>query len=153
MSLEEFNRTAAVVATNVQKLVQNVSSMQRMLVHVESQGEGLRQQLRQLQDYTGQRPGTQTPSSSSWLRVSLLGTVGPSYRGRGCRTSSPGSWTTSRRCRGRQRTGRAGHRGGEVSWPGGGNSRPGRVDRSAWQALGGVVNSKSSRAANICEYL
>lgn len=54
MSLEEFNRTAAVVATNVQKLVQNVSSMQRMLVHVESQGEGLRQQLRQLQHYTGQ---------------------------------------------------------------------------------------------------
>ena len=36
-SMEEFNRTASVVATNIQKLVQNVSSMQRMLVHVESQ--------------------------------------------------------------------------------------------------------------------
>lgn len=35
--MEEFNRTASVVATNIQKLVQNVSSMQRMLVHVESQ--------------------------------------------------------------------------------------------------------------------
>ena len=42
------------VATNIQKLVQNVSSMQRMLVHVDTQGEGLRQQLRQLQHYTGQ---------------------------------------------------------------------------------------------------
>ena len=71
--MEEFNRTASVVATNIQKLVQNVSSMQRMLVHVESQvilkfsvfsfssydfvvlqGEGLRSQLRQLQHYTGQ---------------------------------------------------------------------------------------------------
>ena len=35
--MEEFNRTASVVATNIQKLVQNVSSMQRMLVHVETQ--------------------------------------------------------------------------------------------------------------------
>jgi len=52
--MEEFNRTASVVATNIQKLVQNVSSMQRMLVHVETQGEGLRSQLRQLQHYTGQ---------------------------------------------------------------------------------------------------
>ena len=54
MSNDEFNKAAAAVATNVQKLVQNVSSMQRMLVHVENQGEGLRQQLRQLQHYTGQ---------------------------------------------------------------------------------------------------
>lgn len=54
MSVDEFNKTAAVVATNIQKLVQNVSSMQRMLVHVETQGEGLRTQLRQLQHYTGQ---------------------------------------------------------------------------------------------------
>lgn len=54
MSLDHFNKTASVVATNIQKLVQNVSSMQRMLVHVESQGEGLRTQLRQLQHYTGQ---------------------------------------------------------------------------------------------------
>ena len=54
MSSEEFNKTAANVATNIQKLVQNVSSMQRMLVHVETQGEGLRTQLRQLQHYTGQ---------------------------------------------------------------------------------------------------
>ena len=43
--------TAAVVATNIQNLV---SSMQRMLVHVDTQGEGLRQYLRQLQHYTGQ---------------------------------------------------------------------------------------------------
>jgi len=53
-SMDEFNKTAAVVATNIQKLVQNVSSMQRMLVHVETQGQGLRTQLRQLQHYTGQ---------------------------------------------------------------------------------------------------
>jgi len=52
--MDDFNRTASVVATNIQKLVQNVSSMQRMLVHVDSQGEGLRAQLRQLQHYTGQ---------------------------------------------------------------------------------------------------
>jgi len=52
--MTEFSKTAGVVATNIQKLVQNVSSMQRMLVHVDSQGEGLRQQLRQLQHYTGQ---------------------------------------------------------------------------------------------------
>lgn len=42
------------MATNIQKLVQNVSSMQRMMVHLDSQGEQLRQQLRQLQHYTGQ---------------------------------------------------------------------------------------------------
>ena len=53
MSHSEFNKNAANVATNIQKLVQNVSSMQRMLVHVDSQGEGLRQQLSQLQHYTG----------------------------------------------------------------------------------------------------
>ena len=52
--MTEFSRTAAVVATNIQKLVQNVSSMQRMLVHVDTQGEGLMQQLRQLQHYTWQ---------------------------------------------------------------------------------------------------
>ena len=54
MNNSEFNKNAASVATNIQKLVQNVSSMQRMLVHVDSQGEGLRQQLAQLQHYTGQ---------------------------------------------------------------------------------------------------
>lgn len=54
MSSEEFSRLAGTVATNIQKLVQNVSSMQRMLVHVDTQGEALRQQLRQLQHYTGQ---------------------------------------------------------------------------------------------------
>ena len=54
MSGTEFSRTAAGVATNIQKLVQNVSNMQRMLVHVDTQGEGLKQQLRQLQHYTGQ---------------------------------------------------------------------------------------------------
>ena len=54
MSNQEFTRNAAAVATNIQKLVQNVSSMQRMLVHVDSQGDALRQQLRQLQHYTGQ---------------------------------------------------------------------------------------------------
>ena len=36
-SMDDFNKTASVVATNIQKLVQNVSSMQRMLVHVDSQ--------------------------------------------------------------------------------------------------------------------
>lgn len=54
MSSEEFSRMAGTVATNIQKLGQNVSSMQRMLVHIDTQGEGLRQQLRQLQHYTGQ---------------------------------------------------------------------------------------------------
>jgi len=54
MSNQEFARNASAVATNIQKLVQNVSSMQRMLVHVDSQGDALRQQLRQLQHYTGQ---------------------------------------------------------------------------------------------------
>jgi len=55
MSLGSSNAT--VVATNIQKIVQNVSSMQRMLVHVSdtSTGDtGLRGQLRQLQHYTGQ---------------------------------------------------------------------------------------------------
>ena len=41
MSHSEFNKNAASVATNIQKLVQNVSSMQRMLVHLDSQGEVL----------------------------------------------------------------------------------------------------------------
>jgi len=50
----EFERLSGVVATNIQKLVQNVSSMQRMIVHVDTQGDSLRQQLRQLQHYTGQ---------------------------------------------------------------------------------------------------
>lgn len=54
MNNTEFNRSAAGVATNIQKLVQNVSSMQRMLVHVDTQGDAIRQQLRQLQHYTGQ---------------------------------------------------------------------------------------------------
>jgi len=45
---------SGVVATNIQKLVQNVSSMQRMMMHVDTQGDSLRQQLRQLQHYTGQ---------------------------------------------------------------------------------------------------
>jgi len=54
MSSEDFSRLAGTVATNIQKLGQNVSSMQRMLVHVDTQGEALRQQLRQLQHYTGQ---------------------------------------------------------------------------------------------------
>jgi len=54
MSSSEFNTTAGSVAKNIQKLVQNVSSMQRMLVHVDSQGDSLRQQLQQLQHYTGQ---------------------------------------------------------------------------------------------------
>ena len=42
------------MSTNIQKIVQNVSSMQRMLTHVDTQGDALRQQLRQLQHYTGQ---------------------------------------------------------------------------------------------------
>jgi len=54
MSSSEFNTTAGSVAKNIQKLVQNVSSMQRMLVHVDTQGDSLRQQLQQLQHYTGQ---------------------------------------------------------------------------------------------------
>ena len=47
MSHSEFNKNAASVATNIPKLVQNVSSMQRMLVHLDSQGEVLRRQLSQ----------------------------------------------------------------------------------------------------------
>ena len=42
MNNTEFNRSAAGVATNIQKLVQNVSSMQRMLVHVDTQGDAIR---------------------------------------------------------------------------------------------------------------
>ena len=42
MSSSEFNSTAGSVAKNIQKLVQNVSSMQRMLVHVDTQGDSLR---------------------------------------------------------------------------------------------------------------
>ena len=42
MNNTEFNRSAAGVATNIQKLVQNVSSMQRMLVHVDTQGDSIR---------------------------------------------------------------------------------------------------------------
>lgn len=52
--MSEFERLSGVVATNIQKLVQNVSSMQRMIVHIDTQGDSLRQQLRQLQHYTGQ---------------------------------------------------------------------------------------------------
>ena len=71
MNNTEFSKNATAVATNIQKIVQNVSSMQRMLVHVDNQvwtrpswvvnvncdycqGDALRQQLRQLQHYTGQ---------------------------------------------------------------------------------------------------
>ena len=35
--MSEFERVSGSVATNIQKLVQNVSSMQRMMVHVDSQ--------------------------------------------------------------------------------------------------------------------
>jgi len=52
--MSEFERLSGVVATNIQKLVQNISSMQRMIVHIDSQGNALRQQLQQLQHYTGQ---------------------------------------------------------------------------------------------------
>ena len=48
--MTEFSRTAAVVATSIQNLVQNASSMQKMLIHLDTHGEG----LRQLQHYTGQ---------------------------------------------------------------------------------------------------
>ena len=34
----EFDRLAGQVATNIQKLVNNVSSMQRMVQHVDTQG-------------------------------------------------------------------------------------------------------------------
>ena len=37
----EFERLSGVVATNIQKLVQNVSSMQRMIVHVDTQVHNL----------------------------------------------------------------------------------------------------------------
>jgi hypothetical protein len=49
-TMTEFSRTAAVVATSIQNLVQNVYSMQRMLIHLDTHVEG----LRQLQHYTGQ---------------------------------------------------------------------------------------------------
>ena len=35
--MAEFERLSGVVATNIQKLVQNVSSMQRMMMHVDTQ--------------------------------------------------------------------------------------------------------------------
>jgi syntaxin 7 len=50
----EFDRLAGQVATNIQKLVNNVSSMQRMVQHVDTQGEQLQKQLSQLHHYTGQ---------------------------------------------------------------------------------------------------
>jgi len=50
----EFDRLAGQVATNIQKLVNNVSSMQRMVQHVDTQGEQLQKQLAQLHHYTGQ---------------------------------------------------------------------------------------------------
>jgi len=50
----EFDRLAGQVATNIQKLVNNVSSMQRMVQHVDTQGEQLKKQLSQLHHYTGQ---------------------------------------------------------------------------------------------------
>ena len=37
MNNTEFSKNATAVATNIQKIVQNVSSMQRMLVHVDNQ--------------------------------------------------------------------------------------------------------------------
>jgi hypothetical protein len=35
--MSEFERVSGSVATNIQKLVQNVSSMQRMMIHVDTQ--------------------------------------------------------------------------------------------------------------------
>jgi len=52
--MAEFERLAGQVVTNIQKLVNNVSSMQRMVQHVDTQGEQLQKQLQQLQHYTGQ---------------------------------------------------------------------------------------------------
>ena len=42
MENSDFNRSASGVSTNIQKIVQNVSSMQRMLTHVDTQGDALR---------------------------------------------------------------------------------------------------------------
>eukprot|EP00088_Acartia_fossae_P069666 TRINITY_DN9160_c0_g1_i1.p1 TRINITY_DN9160_c0_g1~~TRINITY_DN9160_c0_g1_i1.p1 ORF type:complete len:247 (+),score=101.77 TRINITY_DN9160_c0_g1_i1:40-780(+) len=52
--MSEFEGLAGQVATNIQKLVNNVSSMQRMVLHVDTQGEQLQKKLQQLQHYTGQ---------------------------------------------------------------------------------------------------
>jgi len=77
MTSEDFSRLAANVTTNVQKLVQNVSSMQRMLVHIDTQGDALRQQLRQLQHYTGQLA---KDTAIQLKQLSDLQTVDPSER-------------------------------------------------------------------------
>ena len=42
MENSEFNKSASGVTTNIQKIVQNVSSMQRMLAHVDTQGDAVR---------------------------------------------------------------------------------------------------------------
>ena len=42
MENTEFNKSASGVTTNIQKIVQNVSSMQRMLTHVDTQGDAVR---------------------------------------------------------------------------------------------------------------
>ncbi len=52
----EFDRLAGQVATNIQKLVNNVSSMQRMVQHVDTQGGSIEispnQFLRDFLDFT-----------------------------------------------------------------------------------------------------
>ena len=45
MQNTEFNKSASGVTTNIQKIVQNVSSMQRMLTHVDTQGDAVRYNL------------------------------------------------------------------------------------------------------------
>ena len=45
MENSEFNKSASGVTTNIQKIVQNVSSMQRMLTHVDTQGDAVRSVL------------------------------------------------------------------------------------------------------------
>ena len=56
MSETEFQRVAQTVGTNVQKILQNVSSIQRMIAQIGTpqDNQQFQQQLHQIQHYTGQ---------------------------------------------------------------------------------------------------
>ena len=56
MSETEFQRVAQTVGTNVQKIMQNVSSIQRMIAQIGTpqDNQQFQQQLHQIQHYTGQ---------------------------------------------------------------------------------------------------
>lgn len=72
----DFQRLAQSIGSNIQKILQNVSSMQRMIAQVgtSQDNQQLQNQLRQIQHYTGQLA---KDTSSQWKELNnLQGTSG-----------------------------------------------------------------------------